>query len=353
MSQPQRRRLHATTTRLAGAMEDRGCAWEEHALGKEKAMLKIERILCPVDFSEGSEKAYDYAYSLALHYQATLYVEHVVPIVDFAYPYCPLPGAPGGGIYGDLIKDAEKRLHEMLSRHPVSGIWVERAVDEGFVPDAILSFAKNQNADLIVMGTHGRRGLNRLMMGSATETVLRKASCPVLAVRKPTHDFVDPDRTNEPVHLQRLLVCTDFSNCANAATEYALSLAQEYSAELTLLHVIEDFPMETIKRRAHEAREELADRIPQGARNWCKIKTAVHIGKAYQKIIQVATEQQVDLTVVGVQGRGAVDLAIFGSTADCVLQLGPCPVLAVHVSAGRMSSERPQLHEAVGAPTAA
>jgi nucleotide-binding universal stress UspA family protein len=316
-------------------------------------MLKLERILCPVDFSECSEKAYDYAYSLALHYQATLYVEHVIPILDAAYPYYSFPQTAGTDIYCDVSKSAERKLNDMVSRHSVNDIWVERAVHKGYVPDSILAFAQNQQADLIVMGTHGRRGLNRLMMGSTTENVLRRASCPVLAVRKPTHDFVNPERKSDPVGLQKILACIDFSNSADVAAEYALSLAQEYNAELTLLHVIERPPTEDLEPRVRYMREALEERIPQAARNWCKVKTVVRVGKAYQEIAQLAAEEEIDLAVLGVRGRGAVDLAIFGSTTYRLLQLGSCPVLAVHMPAGRERSERPEFQGVMKALTAA
>jgi nucleotide-binding universal stress UspA family protein len=293
-------------------------------------MLKIERILCPVDFSECATKAYDYAYSLAQHYESKLYVEHVVEVLTAAYPYYNFPDVAGNSIYWDLNEGAEKRLQEMVKQRSFDGLRAEVVVHKGFVPDSILSFADDQQADLIVMGTHGRRGLDRLVMGSVTESVLRKAHCPVLAVRKPAHDFVNPKQSADPVHLEKILLCTDFSKCAKAAATYALSLAQEYNSEITLLHVLEDFPKQGSQTLMRESQRKLEELIPEDARNWCSVKQAVRIGKPYEEIIQVALEQQADVAVLGVRGRSAADLAIFGSTTHRVLQLGPCPVLAVH-----------------------
>src|SRR5579875_934525 len=142
-------------------------------------MLNIQRILCPVDFSEGSAKAYDYAYSLALRYRAKLYLEHVIEILAAAYPYYNFPDVAANNIYWDMSKGAEERLHKMVKDHAVDRVQAEVVVHKGFVPDSILAFAQNQHADLVVMGTHGRRGLDRLVMGSVTESVLRKARCPV------------------------------------------------------------------------------------------------------------------------------------------------------------------------------
>ncbi len=292
-------------------------------------MLKIARILCPVDFFEASAKAYDYAYSLALRYEAKLYIQHVIDLLVGAYPYYNFPDVAGNSIYVDLNKGAEDRLRQMVSHHATKGIQAEMAVHKGFVPDSILAFAQNQHADLIVMGTHGRRGLDRLVMGSVTEHVLRRAPCPVLAVRRPSHDFVNPEQPEEPVRLRKILFCTDFSKCAGAAMKYALSLAQEYNAELTLLHVVEEFPEQKGRVVMEETRRELEALVPDGARNRCTAKAAVRVGKPYEEIIQVAIEQQSDLAVLGVRGRSAADLAIFGSTTHRVLQLGPCPVLVV------------------------
>jgi nucleotide-binding universal stress UspA family protein len=296
-------------------------------------MLKIERIICPVDFSEYSTKAYDYAYSLAKHYGAKLFLEHVVQPLSATYPYYTYPDpAAYDVLYWDLSADAEKRLKELATSHARNGLEPEWVIRKGLASDAILSFAEEQSASLIVMGTHGRRGLDRVAMGSVTERVLRKAHCPVLAVRKPAHDFVDPAEKRDPVSLHKILLCTDFSEHSLRATDYAMSLAMEYNAELTLLHVLEDLPGSAdLQGATREAMDALAKPVPPDARNWCTIKCVVRIGKPYQEIVQLALEAQSDLVVLGVRGRNALDLALFGSTTHRVLQLGSCPVLAVHI----------------------
>lgn len=293
-------------------------------------MLKIERILCPVDFSEYSARAYDYAYSLARHYGAKLYVEHVIQVLAAAYPYYNFPDVAANNIYWDLNQSAEIQLREMIDQRKANGIQAEMVVHKGFVPESILSFAGECHTDLIVMGTHGRRGFNRLMMGSVTEAVLRRGPCPVLAVRKPAHDFVDPQHPDDSVHIHKVLFCTDFSPSSLHALPYALSFAQEYEAELTLLHVLEHPPEEHSELKIEEIRKELAAEIGPDILAWCTVRPLVREGKAYEQIIQVAEEQQTDLVVVGVRGRGASDMAVFGSTTHRVIQLGPCPVLVVH-----------------------
>jgi len=293
-------------------------------------MLRLQRILCPVDFSEYSVKAYEYAHSLARHYGAKLILEHVVQPLTSAYPYYAFPDSVNE-IYGTLNEDAEKRLQDLVRNHTWNGIHPELAVQNGFIPETILSLAEKQAVDLIVMGTHGRQGLDRLTMGSVTEKVLRKARCPVLAVRKPAHDFVKPGLGQDPVHLRKIVLCTDFSDHAHRALSYALSLAMEYNAELTLVHVLEDIPDDAdLQGATAEARRELEKPIPDDARNWCTIHSVVRIGKPYQEIIQLALESQADLLIMGVRGRNALDLALFGSTTHRVIQLGSCPVMVVH-----------------------
>jgi len=284
-----------------------------------------------MDFSEFSAKSYEYAHSLAYHYGAKLFVEHVVQPLTMAYPYYAFPDSVNQ-VYCDLTTDAEKHLKEFVQKYQWNGIHPEFVVQEGFVTDSILAFAEKRSIDLIVMGTHGRRGVDRLTMGSVTEQVLRKAHCPVLAVRKPAHDFVKPLEKTEPVQLKKILFCTDFSEHSDRALQYALSLATEYNVELTLLHVLDNIPSSSdIQAETSRVLRELERPIPEDTRNWCAVKATVRIGKPYQEIIQAALETQTDLVVMGVRGRNALDLALFGSTTHRVIQLGPCPVLAVHI----------------------
>ncbi|HXH50424.1 MAG TPA: universal stress protein [Terriglobia bacterium] len=294
-------------------------------------MLRIEKILCPVDFSEYSHKAFEYAQSLAQHYGARLLLQHVVQPLTSSYPYYAFPDTINE-VFWNLEGSADQKLSELISAHQGDGFEVKRFVHKGTVPDCILSFAGSQEADLIVMGTHGRHGFDHLTMGSVTEKVLRKARCPVLVVRKPAHDFVNPIDAAEPVRLKKILYCTDFSEYSGRALTYALSLAMEYNAELTLLHVLEEMPpTDDLQEGVVEVTKRLEGLAPSEADDWCRIRTAVRIGKPYQQILQIALETETDLVVMGVRGRNAVDLALFGSTTHRVIQLGTCPVLVVHI----------------------
>jgi universal stress protein A len=129
-----------------------------------------------------------------------------------------------------------------------------------------------------------------------------------------------------------MLLCTDFSDHAHHATKYALSMAKEYGAELTLLHVLEEIPRPTDPQSETEkVVKQLEKSIPPKTREGCIVKAMVRIGKPYQQINQLALEAQIDLVIMGVRGRGALDTALFGSTTYRVIQLGSCPVLAVHM----------------------
>jgi nucleotide-binding universal stress UspA family protein len=294
-------------------------------------MPKIERILCPIDFSEFSEKAYDYAQSLAWHYKATLFLQHVIDSLTPLYPYHAYPDA-----YNEMCRNlragAERQLEEFAEKHARHGILPQCKVEDGVTSDLILGFADAQAVNLIVMGTHGLRGIDHLTLGSVTEKVLRKAHCPVLAVRKPVHELVTTRGEPDVIQLRRILYCTDFSDCSERAFDDAVSLAAEYNAELTLLHVLEGIADSAdIENEIAKVMESLEKRIsPETSKN-CVTKAVVRIGKAYQQIIELALESQTDLIVMGVRGRHALDLALFGSTTYRVVQLGPCPVLVVHI----------------------
>jgi len=294
-------------------------------------MLRIERILCPLDFSEFSTKAFDYARSLARHYQAKLFLEHVLEPILAAYPFYACPEV-AKDLFQDLRAHAEQQLQEFVRSHARNGIELESVVREGTVTDQVLAFAEAHAVDLIVMGTHGQQGFDHLLLGSVTEKVLRKARCPVLAVSKPSHNFVVPENGSDPVHLRKILFATDFSRHAERALEYALSLAREYEAELTLLHVLEEIPPSwDLSTATADVVSRLEKPIPVEARNWCTPKPRMRIGRPYQEIVRYALETETDLVVLGVRGRNALDLALFGSTTHRVIHQAPCPVLAVHI----------------------
>jgi len=290
--------------------------------------MQFKRILCPVDFSDFSASAYEYALTLAEHYKADLVALHAIELSK--YPYADYVGATGNfvDLSRAVCEGGEVKLREFAKRHSRHEVDPQLVVKEGHASDLILSFAQSHDIEGIVMGTHGRRGFDRLVLGSSTDRVIRRACCPVLVVSDPAHNLMTtgPDGKHR---LSRILYCTDFSTNSERAMQYAISSAEEYGAELTVLHVTgstED--LARAEARIAGRREELDKLISENRH--LTVRTAVRCGKAYEEIVRYAQEVQAHLVVMTARGGDAVDRAIFGSTTYRVIQLGPCPVLAVH-----------------------
>src|SRR5215470_18017242 len=202
--------------------------------------MQLKSILCPIDFSEFSAAAYQYALSIAEYYHSRLVALHIVelwkyPFADYAAYEVDFAKASRA-----IDEGGEQRLRE-FAKHYSANVQPELAVSQGNASDCILSFAQTENMEVIVMGTHGRRGFDRLVLGSTTDKVIRKAACPVFVVSNSSHNLMTtaPDGRHR---VSRILYCTDFSNNSEIARGYAISLAAEYAAELTILHVAEDAP---------------------------------------------------------------------------------------------------------------
>lgn len=295
-------------------------------------MLRIASILCPIDFSDFSIRAYRHALSLSEHYRAKLVALHIVELRR--YPYADYAASAGDyeAFCQALREGGTQQLREFVKKYTHDKIHPALEVHQGIAPDCILSSSETNKTDLIVMGTHGRRGFDRLVMGSVANRVMRKAACPVLVVCGPPQGSAESEEHQHPHRLDRILFCTDFSENSQQALDFALSARSEYDAELTVLHVLEDVPNPA---KAREVVAEVTGRldklIPEEEQKTSRIKTAVRTGKPYQQIIQLCQEFRIDMVAMGVHGRGALDVAVFGSTTYRVMQLGSCPVLAVPV----------------------
>jgi nucleotide-binding universal stress UspA family protein len=293
--------------------------------------IRIERILCPVDPSDVSAMAYRYAQSIAAHYHASLIVQKVIEYSQ----YVSVSYTPSGPAFVEfsesLVADGLAALHRFVDGSGGT-IQPECIVQANFsAADAILSLAETRAISLIIMGTHGRRGFDRLMMGSVTERVLRHASCPVLAVRPATPGSNYPGAPDEPVPIRRILCCVDFSAHSRRALEYALSAADAYSADVTVLHVLDPVSQSAdVAQETDAAMANLAKLLPPGSSS-TKTHLEVRLGEAYREILLLGSEMQADLVVTGVRGRNSLDLAVFGSTTYRLIQLGPGPVLTVPV----------------------
>jgi nucleotide-binding universal stress UspA family protein len=301
-------------------------------------VIEIRRILCPTDLSEVSQRAFADALALARWYRSEIKLLYVVE---------PLLAGPGGTLpwpsWTLLNPGVRERLlaslQEMAEPAAAVGVRVQCEVGEGSPFAEILDEARSMPADVLVMGTHGRGGFQRFVLGSVTEKVMRRSPCPVLTVPPPSEHL--PIR--ESLLFGRILCPVDFSASSLHALRYAFSLAEESCAELVLLHVLE-WPLEdqltgatawfdaADDRRRYESdvRERLHGAVPDEVRDWCRPSEAIATGKPGREILRVAEERRSQLIVMGVRGRGPVDLAVFGSTTQHVVRAAHCPVLVIH-----------------------
>jgi nucleotide-binding universal stress UspA family protein len=281
-------------------------------------MSAIRRILCPVDLSPASERALACAAAVAAWHDAAidaLLVWSTVP-TDWLEPNTT-------GIAGEPIGDEalRARLDSFLAPVAKRGITVRSIVAGGDPAAEILRRSRAHPFDWIVMGTHGRHGIERLVLGSVAETVLRRSTLPVLTVR----DAVTVLPKAAPP-FRRLLCPIDFSPPSLHAFERALVLADELGAALTALHVL-DPDRESVNDDA--ARVRLRQIVSAEARGHFRVVEVVSCGHVADKILRLSSEDGTDLIVMGVHGRGALDVALFGSTTQQIVRGASCPVLTV------------------------
>lgn len=291
----------------------------------------IERILCPIDFSETSHHSLTHAAAIARWYEARLTMLYVF----VSLPALDVPPA--------MLEEEDRE--RLIAHMRTFACAVPRDVpvdyqvrDAELVHDAIDAEVDAIKADLLVLGTHGRSGFQRLFLGSVTEKVMRIVKCPTLIVPPRAPDIAP----GVPVQFRRILCPIDFSDSSLAALEHAIAMAEEADAQLTLLHVteiptamteqpfVEDVDLSRLRQDAvDDAREKLDMLIPEEARAYCTVDTVVVEGRAYREILRRATEKKTDVIVMGVHGRGALDLLLFGSTTHHVIRESTCPVLIV------------------------
>jgi nucleotide-binding universal stress UspA family protein len=296
-------------------------------------VLKIRKIVCPVDFSDESKRALEHAAVLARWYEADLAVLHVMPLLPTMFGMAsPVVMAVEPATTQAVIRDLTAFVGAACPPLPN----MQTVIRSGSPASEILRFAGEAEAELLVLGTHGRTGFERFVLGSVTEKVLRKATCSVLTV--PRRSEGQPER---PL-FGRIVCGADFSPASDRAVAYALSLAQEANAHFMLLHVLDwlpgkelaDFPQfdaEAYRKKAFaEARRQLEERVPEEARDWCEPDLRISCGKAYRQILRLAEEEHADLVVLGVHGATtAVDRMLFGSTTQHVVRQAACPVLTI------------------------
>ena len=300
-------------------------------------MIEIKRILCPIDYSEFSRHAFDYAIAVAHWYKASVTALYVLPQVASLIP----AGDPG--LYPAIVFTAEDLQQFRASVEAFVAksdhdhqVKVEALATEGNAAAEITRLARELPADLLVMGTHGRSGFDRLMLGSVTEKMLRKTPCPMLTV--PSGVTRVPAG---PIPFTRILCPVDFSPSSFKALEFAESLAEETDAHLRIMHVLEPasvfepVPMggggapAVNPNASGAALERLRNVISKDARIYSQVTETVAVGKAYREILKEADEHRSDLIVIGAHG-GRLGSGAFGSTTSHVVRAATCPVLSLH-----------------------
>lgn len=302
-------------------------------------MPALNQILCPVDFSEFSRRALDHALGVARCYGSSVIALHVAPPtpVIVPVPYCfGAEAAPPVTLPSvDRARTAAELQAFAATEHAGTATAATLLTEAPQAYREILVQAERLHADLIVLGTHGHSGFGRLLLGSTTEKVLRKARCPVMTVPPHAPDVMP----RGPAPFTRILCAIDFSACSRAALDYALSLARESGAALTLAHVLETRPLYAdfapaavidLDAWTREARAHLRGMLSDADRSTCAVDEIVREGKPYREILAMATERDADLIVLGVRGRAATDLFVFGSTTHHVIREARCAVLTVH-----------------------
>ncbi|QXD17167.1 universal stress protein [Rhodocaloribacter litoris] len=299
-------------------------------------MLNIRKILFPTDFSETSAQALAYALRLAHEYDAELHLLHVEVLYE-EDPHNPTHRLP----------DREAilaRLRTLIDDHDAAEHLPDGAVEDLTIrhvhrrnvsaAPAIVEYAAEEGINLIVLGTHGRRGLRRLLLGSVAEEVVRTAPCPVFTVRRHKED-----RKPEPV--RHILVPVDFSEHAREALTVARELAARYGAALQLLHVLEEvlhpafynFGATSIKDLQPDIEEKATEALMKFFRETAGADAEVtyHVieGHAGRDIATFAEEHDSDLIVISTHGLGGLEHLLMGSVTEKVIRRAPCPVLVL------------------------
>jgi nucleotide-binding universal stress UspA family protein len=278
--------------------------------------ISFKNILFLTDFTEASQAALAYAMGFARHFGAQLYPAHACnPII--------LTETAAPDILDEVEENSRRRLIALAKENNVTGTPLFAV---GSVAEAVPRWITEHGIDLIVMGTHGRRGLKHFLMGSVAEAIFRAATCPVLTVGphvtlRPYHDF----------KVEKVLFPTDLGTHAEFATQYALSVAQENHAQITFMHVVslEEAFQHDRSPLVTDAYKKLQTLLPEDAKQWCQPELVVEVGDPAKELLGFAETERPDLIVLGLPaGKKFNGNFISGVTYNIVAQ-APCPVLTV------------------------
>ncbi|NOZ56282.1 MAG: universal stress protein [Calditrichaeota bacterium] len=295
-------------------------------------MPRLRKILFPTDFSESAEVAFNHAVTLASHFNAKLILFHAVLMYEEGL-HLPEDAFPElDQLYHAMEERARASLAELGEK--LRELRVERVVARGIsASEEIVGYAKENKVDLIVMGTHGRKGLAHLVLGSVTDHVIRHGPVPVLTARTGSRP-VDPAEG-----YKKIVVPTDLSEHSEIAGKWAVKLAEKYGAELHFVHVVEDdihpayfvtgktsiFELiPEVLERSQEALARFARRVRAGS---LPHKIRVLEGEAHVQVAQYAEAEKADLIVAGTRGLKGIEHILLGSTTERIIRRAPCAVL--------------------------
>ena len=275
----------------------------------------FRKILFATDLSTAAEKALPYALEIARRYGATLYVVHAIAPVG--YPYAPVAAWPN-------LEEQEAQFRSQAQQrleHRLEGTAHETYFRHGQVLPVLRELIESKQIDLLIIGTHGRTGMDKVVLGSVAESIFREAKCPVLTVGP---------RANSPsssaAELSRILYATDFTPESLAAAPYAISLCREHRARLILLNCLENGGDARLMIRT------LRELVPFGADLRTEPICIAEQGSHAQKIPEVCEAHGADLLVLGVSVEKyplSSPLHFHRSALYKVIALATCPVLTV------------------------
>jgi nucleotide-binding universal stress UspA family protein len=288
----------------------------------QRVSVTLKNILFATDFSSASDRAASYAKALAVNFRSSVEIAHVHdPSVVTTYVEAILGVPPK-----DRHRVVSERLDSLKQDFAVAGLEVETSLPEGHkAHSALLQLAKQHQPDLIVAGTHSRWGLERLVIGSTAEELIRNAACPVLTVGPHARE---PE--GGPLVFRTIVYATDFSVEASKAAVYALSFAQDSGAHLYFCHVAsEEATPEIRKSLDTRFKADLRRMIPEQTYEWCTPETVVEHGDAAQRILELAERVQADLIVLGARNASFWLTHIEHGLTPDLLAEATCPVMTI------------------------
>jgi nucleotide-binding universal stress UspA family protein len=284
-------------------------------LGTCKA--KFRKIIVGVDFSGTAVTALHAAKSLADRFGGVLILAHAVAPVLYG------PGETPELLEADL-ETARAQMEVVVSKANLGSIQHRTLIEFAEPTDLIDEIARAQGADLVVVGSHGAHGLEKLAFGSVAESVLRRVPCPVLVIGPHCRESLDS--------IQSIVLATDLESRAFRPAQYASSIAEEMDARLTLLHVRKPGPKGVeipSSSKDIPLAEALRQLLPPDAEQWCQPEVRVEVGNAGEEVLRVAQLEAANLIVVGVRESSTLADHSPWSTLSQILRGAECPVLGV------------------------